>query len=263
MITRLVKDIPPLPVTYSPAMETQKYPNHLRDYRERLDLTQTQLAEMVGTSVQNISRLERGDRQLSRKWAERIAPHLSAKPEDLIFRPASDSMEDSVPISPGRVPYGGRVNAGYFLTIDEFNQDLGDHLVPASVPRHPGYPQLPQTAWKVIGDSMDQAGFIEGMWAVAAPYLDYIDKIGELDNGNYVIVERRRFGGGEIERTVKEVQFARRGMRLVPRSSNPDYKEFFIDLDDGADNDVEEVRIIAVVLWVGLDVDPRSRRSGA
>lgn len=182
-----------------------------------------------------------------------------AGPEEAKDVPSGVSGPIDVSGSP--VPFGGIVQAGDFRLVDEyFNQDYGDHMVPLSVPRHPEYLQLPQHAWLVRGDSMDQAGIIDGMWAVAASYADYVDKIGELDNGSYVIVERARHGGSEIERTVKEVQFARRGMRLIPRSSNAIHKEFFIDLDPEADSDTEQVRILGVVLWFGRDVDPRSRR---
>lgn len=164
------------------------------------------------------------------------------------------------PVPAGHLPYGGKVSAGYFLSVDEFNQDLDYFEVPPSIPRHPTYPMLQQSAYQAIGDSMNEIGILDGMWVVAASYADWIDKIGELDNGNYVIVQRSRAGGSEIERTVKEVQFARRGMRLVPRSTNPTHKEFFIDLDTDADPDTEQVSIIGVVLWFGNDVDPRSRR---
>lgn len=160
----------------------------------------------------------------------------------------------------GQLPYGGKVSAGYFLSLDEFNQDLEHFQVPASVSPHPRYPNLQQAAYQALGDSMNAIGLLDGMWVVAASYADWIDKIGELDNGNYVVVQRTRASGAELERTVKEVQFARRGMRLIPRSTNPVHKEFFIDLDTEADNDTEEVSIIGVVLWFGNDVDPRSKK---
>lgn len=179
-------------------------------------------------------------------------------------RSETEAHSETPPRSPmaipsGRVPYAGKVRAGAFLEADDyFNQDPGD--VPDYVPRHPAYPHLAQRAWHVEGDSMTLAGIADGMWAVAAPYLDYVDKVGELDNGNFVVVERALQGGSKLEVTVKEVQFARKGMRLVPRSTNPEHKEFFIPLDEGADNDVEQIRIVDVVLWAVQDVNPRSRK---
>lgn len=177
----------------------------------------------------------------------------------LTERNGSPPTKPGVPIPPGRLPYGGAVAAGDWLTVDDFNQDLADHTVPISVPRHPAYPQLEQVAWRVKGDSMDEAGILEGMWLVGASYADYVDKVGELDNGNFVVAERTRYQGAERELTVKEVQFARRGMRLVPRSSNPKHKELFVDLDPEADPDRESVRILGVVLWVGRDLAPGAK----
>jgi SOS-response transcriptional repressor LexA len=164
----------------------------------------------------------------------------------------------SIP-SGGRLPYGGTVAAGDWLTVDDFNQDIADTRVPDSVPRHPRFPQLEQVAWRVKGDSMDQAGILDGEWLVGASYADYVDKVGELDNGYFVVVERTRYQGAERELTVKEVQFGRRGMRLIPRSSNARHKELFISLDEEADPDVEQVRILGVVLWVGRDLAPGAK----
>lgn len=171
-----------------------------------------------------------------------------------------DGVVGPVPLSPLRVPYGGLVGAGGFLPVEYFDQDAGDHHVPETVIAHPSYANVAQSAWHVRGSSMDRAGIVDGMWIVAANYLDYIDKIGELANGNYVIVERSRAGGSELEMTVKEVQFSRRGMRLIPRSSDPKYQELFVPLDFEADSDEEQIRILAVVLWSGHDHDPRSRQ---
>jgi SOS-response transcriptional repressor LexA len=165
----------------------------------------------------------------------------------------------AIHVPPGRLPYAGRVAAGDWLDNDDFNQDLADNSVPESVPRHPRYPQLEQMAWRVFGDSMNEAGILEGMWLVGASYADYVDKIGELDNGNYVVVERTRYQGSERELTVKEVQFARKGMRLIPRSTNEKHKEYFIPLDTDADPDRESVRILGVVLWVGRDLAPGAK----
>jgi phage repressor protein C with HTH and peptisase S24 domain len=164
-----------------------------------------------------------------------------------------------IAVPPGRLPYAGKVAAGEWLDNDDFNQDLNDNTVPESVPRHPGYPKLEQMAWRVFGDSMNEAGILEGMWLVGASYADYVDKIGELDNGNYVVVERTRYQGAERELTVKEVQFARKGMRLIPRSTNEKHKEFFIPLDTDADPDRESVRILGVVLWAGRDLAPGAK----
>lgn len=53
--------------------------NHLRAWREYRGLTQAQLADLVGTTDNVISLLESGDRQLSQKWLERLAPALKTR----------------------------------------------------------------------------------------------------------------------------------------------------------------------------------------
>lgn len=171
-----------------------------------------------------------------------------------------DGVDGEISLLGRRVPYGGTVRAGGFLPVDEyFSQDDGDHLVPPSVVWHPDFPDVQQHAWLVHGDSLDLVGIREGMWIVAALYGDYREKIGEIDNGQFVVVERSRLGGSEIERTVKEAQFSRKGMRLIPRSSNPVHKEFFIPFDHNADGDTETVRVLAVVLSAVTDYSRRIR----
>lgn len=68
----------PKPVSYQFGMG-------LRELREAEGLTQTQLAEAVGTSQPQINRLENGDRKLTKEWAERLAPVLKTTPQKLLF----------------------------------------------------------------------------------------------------------------------------------------------------------------------------------
>jgi SOS-response transcriptional repressor LexA len=220
-----------------------------------------QLTNRLGRSIDRaaVNKMAAGTRKIAADELLGAADVLGVQP------PAKDetatTLAGPIPL-PQTAPlrYAGEVRAGDWLSVDELNQDHDHTEVPSAVPMHPGYLDIPQFAWRVRGDSMDQAGILEGMWAVTTPYLDYIDKVGELDNNNYVIVQRTRHGGSEFEYTIKEVQFARKGMRLVPRSSNPVHKELFIDLDPSADNDTEEVSLKAVVLWVVRDMAPRPRR---
>jgi SOS-response transcriptional repressor LexA len=228
---------------------------------DELGVSAIQAAEQSGLKREFIYDIVEGKKQSVRsdklpELARALKLDAAALARNAMKRLPESGSPDTVPVPPGRLPYGGVVAAGDWLTVDEFNQDLADQVVPESVPRHPGYPKLEQIAWRVRGDSMDQAGILDGMWLVGAPYLEYVDRIGELDNGAYVVVERTRYQGAERELTVKEVQFARRGMRLIPRSSNPRHREFFIDLDEKADPDTESVRILGVVLWAGRDLAP-------
>lgn len=58
--------------------------NRLKELRQRIPLTQTELAEAVGTTPQTIQRLESGKINISVEWARRLAPVLSVDPAYLL-----------------------------------------------------------------------------------------------------------------------------------------------------------------------------------
>lgn len=74
----------------------------IRVLREKIGLTQQQLADAVGTSQPQIRRLEAGERRLSKEWAERIAGHLNTTPEILLFGDPEkiSSVNDNAPSPP-------------------------------------------------------------------------------------------------------------------------------------------------------------------
>ena len=154
--------------------------------------------------------------------------------------------------------FGGKVQAGAFLAVDEyFNQDPDQ--VPDYVVAVPQYNRVRQYAWRSIGDSMDQAGILDGMWVVGADAADYIDVYGDMESGDLVVVERTRFQGAERELTVKEVHFFRDRYELRPVSSNPDHKPIVVPHDHSVDGDGLEVKIIGVVLTAYANLRTRRR----
>ena len=58
--------------------------NQIKRLREARALTQEELASRVGTSFQQISRLESGQRKLSQEWMDRISAALGVHPYLLI-----------------------------------------------------------------------------------------------------------------------------------------------------------------------------------
>ncbi len=62
---------------------TTEAANHLRAWREHREMSQEKLAELVGTAGNVISLLESGQRALSDKWINRLAPALGTKPGHL------------------------------------------------------------------------------------------------------------------------------------------------------------------------------------
>lgn len=65
--------------------------NRIREIRERLGLTQEQLADRIGTTPQQISRLEKGLRGLDVPWMIKIAAALGERPAALIDEVADSS----------------------------------------------------------------------------------------------------------------------------------------------------------------------------
>lgn len=59
--------------------------NHILRFRERAGLSKAELARRVGTTRQQMGRLEKDERELTVSWAEKIAPHLHCTPQDLLF----------------------------------------------------------------------------------------------------------------------------------------------------------------------------------
>lgn len=72
-------------VTVKDRKGEQKMPlrNHLKEYRVRLDVNQQQMGQLVGTSRQTISQIERGDYSPSVTLALKIAKVCNAKVEDI------------------------------------------------------------------------------------------------------------------------------------------------------------------------------------
>lgn len=65
----------------------------IKELREKLEMSQADLAEAAGTSQPQIKRLEAGDRKLTKEWAERLSGPLHVTAEILLFG-WPDSGED-------------------------------------------------------------------------------------------------------------------------------------------------------------------------
>ncbi len=63
---------------------TKAAANHLRAWREFRRLSQDQLGEMVNTKGNVIGLLESGERGLSDKWLNKLAPALGTRPGFLL-----------------------------------------------------------------------------------------------------------------------------------------------------------------------------------
>lgn len=88
--------------------------NYLGEWRDRAGLNQDQLAKAVGSSKATISRLETGERGLSQKWLERLAPVLEATPAELLSAPGDSQASTGV-----SVPLIDSVQAGKWKDVSD------------------------------------------------------------------------------------------------------------------------------------------------
>ena len=69
--------------------------NNLRAWREFRQLTQDELAALIGTNGSVISLLESGTRGLSLKWLQKLAPALKTKPGMILDHDPND-LDNSI-----------------------------------------------------------------------------------------------------------------------------------------------------------------------
>lgn len=77
------------------------YPNRLGDFMRARGMNDPQLAELEHTTKQQINKLRRGERQLTARWARRLATHLQADWKDLMDLPEPNKAE--MPPKDGKV----------------------------------------------------------------------------------------------------------------------------------------------------------------
>jgi len=84
---------PPWGWKESPKWRPCGMPNRIRALRVARNLTLDDVAERIGTSVQQVSRLELGERRLTDDWMRRIAGALGVRPADLFADSTPDDRE--------------------------------------------------------------------------------------------------------------------------------------------------------------------------
>lgn len=216
--------------------------NWLREKRQAAGLTQSELAKLVGTSGQNIGLIERGERRLSKEWAERIAPHLGCTPIDLLYgERASFSISTNGAVTPERsvprpVLVVGYVQAGdwrealewphderYAATIFDERFDV-DSLI----------------GLEVRGDSMDIL-YPQGTILICRSF----DPTHELPPIGKTVIVQRRDKSGLIEATAKKLELDDFGRGwLTPVSQNSAHKRLPFQSNGDGDDDCAIVGVV-------------------
>lgn len=198
----------------------------IREWRKKNKLTLERLAEEIGVTAGAISQLERGQVQYTQPMLEALAAALHCSPSDLISRSPDmlvpDDGAEPTEEHPFGVRYGGIVEAGTFRSDDGLNQDDTYRYIQMAPDRR--YPLDSQFAFQVIGDSMEKAGIVDGMWVLAVDIYTWERLHGLPRDGALVIVARTRDGHPERELTVKRLRIFMDRYELQPESGNPTHK---------------------------------------
>ena len=147
--------------------------NNIKQIRKSRGLTLAQLADLAGTTAQQIGMLERGDRRLSDVWMEKLAGALHINAYELIVdnNVTPDNTMHTVPVL-------GLCQAGNWAEVINDGQDgeqAQEYLDIHIKNRRDVF------AVKVSGDSMEPR-FSEGEYLIVDPNED-------LQNGRYIIAE--------------------------------------------------------------------------
>lgn len=228
-----------------PMSEDASIGARVKEVREAAGLTQRAFGLPLGVSRGAVGNWEQG-KGIKRENLQAISERFSVS-FDWLATGSSSALSPPVSRPTDTTPkFAGFVQAGGWLAVDEyFNQD--EYQVPEFVLRQPQYTKVRQYAYQVRGDSVDLAGIHDGEWIVAADAADYIDQYGDLESGDFVVVERTRYQGAERELTVKEIRYYRDRYELHPQSSNPAHKPIIVPHDEHP-GDETEVRVLGVVL---------------
>lgn len=210
----------------------------LAHYRKRAGHTLKELADLVGTSVPQLQRLEKGTRRLDDDWKKKLAPHLGVEPWQLTEGAPMEINKASSQI--GLIPVTGKVEAGAWRDADEWGADLGISL-PIVASQYENC-----FAVEIAGDSMNLF-YKDGEFAIVCPLEFYPRRLQPLEQ---VIVRRIKKDGG-VETTIKELVIKNGKAELWPRSTNPKYQEpinIHWPYEDPQKSGVELVEICGVVI---------------
>lgn len=211
--------------------------NRLKELREKAGLSQARLAELAGTSQPQVRRLEASQRKLTKQWADRLAPHLHVRSQDLLFADDKDTQREIVGL-----PVLGRSRAGDWLDISLMD-DMGEPET-INVARDSRFPYAAQYALRVEGDSMDEL-FNDGSYVTV---VNFADSGLPFRPGMVIHVEQRMGGTTLVETTIKQISDDRKW--LLPRSTNPAHKP--LPIEGNAATEIE-VKGIVTGKWEPIE----------
>jgi transcriptional regulator with XRE-family HTH domain len=197
--------------------------------RKRMNLTQADLAEMLGVGQPTVQRWEAGKREPDLDQLVNLAVTLGVEPSALI------DQNIAVPLGP-RLYVKGEVAAGLWRPAFEWpEEDWLSFTGRADVTAKRDH----RFGLRVVGDSMDRV-YPEGT------IVECVSLFGNAEAvpGKRVVVVRTN-DRGEVEATVKTLIESEGELWLVPDSTNPAHRPIKVSEPEPG---IVETRIVAVVV---------------
>lgn len=183
--------------------------NYLAEWRKHRNLTQDQVASRAKTSKPTISRLESGERGLSKKWLDRLAPILDTTPAGLLVHPRE--VEAATDERANRVPLIDSVRAGSWAdVIDPYAKGDAKAWIPVLRRHGPRAFALELDGPSMLPDYHDKDVIIVDP---DVPYKPGDDVVAKQEDENVATFKRLRIKGYDTK--------GRPQIELVPL--NPDW----------------------------------------
>lgn len=216
--------------------------NNIEAMRKARDWSRPDLARAMGTSPQQVERLEKGQRKLSQDWIERAATALGVQPAEIIAR---DFAVSTLPDMPRTVTASDDDGAIVVRQVD-LSYAMGDGTSLEDYPEEVGVKFNPNFLRTITRTDPSRLFVARGDGDSMFPTLINDDMV-LIDTGQRVLNMQDRLwacavhGAGMIKR-LRSVGAS----RVEVRSDNPTVGNREVDTDD--------LFIVGRVIWVGRRV---------
>lgn len=181
--------------------------NRISTIRKARGMSQTELAEAIGTTLSTLGKLERGDRRLNMDWLQKISAALDVRPEVLItessIEEAAESFEDDdddVRIQQWDIAYG--MGGGTFMDLPvtgeahrfsrswlrQFTQAPADKVFLATGTGDSMTPTIHDADIVLVDTTQREVRMVDRIWAAAYGQTGIIKRLRPMPDGSVKIL---------------------------------------------------------------------------